>query len=383
MPRILQLFKRLYGPYPFRQVGAVIDRAPDVGYSLETQTRPVFDTAPDDVLLAHELSHQWFGDSVSLGRWPDMWLNEGFATWSEWRWAQANGGISTARQFAKYARMPDRKADLWAPPPAAIGEPKKLFADSVYVRGAMALEALRQRIGNDAFYATLRAWVAAHRYSNARIDQFVALAEAQSGPRRFDRGPGADLGGRARAAGSGLRARGRLAPAQARGQPARRGCVRGYGARLYRARGAQHADRTGRGDPRAAEDRGRRWRSRPRGSEALLQPRALVARVQRPRPPARRGRLRSPTRAGQVLRDLGVEPGRVLHGPGGEPPRPGRGGDDGPRRRRDGTDGPDPGDSRASQRPARQDRALLRARAAAVALRARDQDHRYRRRQSG
>ncbi|MFL5870894.1 MAG: M1 family metallopeptidase [Solirubrobacterales bacterium] len=186
MPRILGLFKRLYGPYPFGQVGAVIDQAPDVGYSLETQTRPIFDRAPDDVLLAHELSHQWFGDSVSLERWPDMWLNEGFATWSEWRWAQANGGLSTARQFAKLARMPASKADIWAPPPAAIPEPKKLFADSVYVRGAMALEALRQRIGNPAFYATLRAWVAQHSHSNAGIDQFIALAEAQSGQQLDD-----------------------------------------------------------------------------------------------------------------------------------------------------------------------------------------------------
>jgi aminopeptidase N len=186
MPRILRLFKRLYGPYPFRQVGAVVDRAPDVGYSLETQTRPVFDRAPDDVVLAHELSHQWFGDSVSLERWPDMWLNEGFATWSEWRWAQANGGISTAHQYAKFARMPDRQADIWAPPPAAIGAPKKLFADSVYIRGGMALEALRQRIGNVAFYATLRAWVAAHRHANAGIDQFIALAEMQSGQQLDD-----------------------------------------------------------------------------------------------------------------------------------------------------------------------------------------------------
>jgi aminopeptidase N len=186
MPRILRLFKRLYGPYPFRQVGAVVDRAPSVGYSLETQTRPVFDRAPDDVVLAHELSHQWFGDSVSLERWPDMWLNEGFATWSEWRWAQANGGISTARQFAKFARMPARRAEIWAPPPAAIGAPKRLFAGSVYIRGAMALEALRQRIGNRAFYATLRAWVASHRHSNAGIDQFIALAEAQSGQQLDD-----------------------------------------------------------------------------------------------------------------------------------------------------------------------------------------------------
>ena len=181
MPAILRLFERLYGPYPFGQVGAVVDRAPEVGYALETQTRPIFDQAPDDVLLAHELSHQWFGDSVSLERWPDMWLNEGFATWSEWRWTQADGGISTAKQFAKLARLPARRTKIWSPPPGAIGEPKKLFAESIYVRGAMALEALRQRIGNPAFYATMRAWEAAHRYGNAGIDEFIALAESTSG----------------------------------------------------------------------------------------------------------------------------------------------------------------------------------------------------------
>jgi aminopeptidase N len=186
MPRILRLFTRIYGPYPFAQVGAVVDSAPRVGYALETQTRPIFDQAPDDVLLAHELSHQWFGDSVSLERWPDMWLNEGFATWSEWRWTQASGGISTARQFAELARQPARRTNLWSPPPAVIPGPKKLFADSVYVRGGMALEALRQRVGNPAFYATLRDWAAAHRHANAGIDEFIALAEARSGQQLDD-----------------------------------------------------------------------------------------------------------------------------------------------------------------------------------------------------
>jgi aminopeptidase N len=186
LPRILKLFSRLYGPYPFAQVGAVVDSAPQVGYALETQTRPVFDQAPDDVLLAHEIAHQWFGDSVSLETWPEMWLNEGFATWSEWRWTQASGGISTARQFKRLASMPARRSDLWSPPPAVIPEPKKLFADSVYVRGAMALEALRQRIGNAAFYATLRDWAASNRYGNANTDEFIALAEARSGQQLAD-----------------------------------------------------------------------------------------------------------------------------------------------------------------------------------------------------
>jgi aminopeptidase N len=186
LPRIVKLFTRLYGPYPFGQVGAVVDSAPQVGYALETQTRPIFDQAPDDVLLAHELSHQWFGDSVSLERWPEMWLNEGFATWSEWRWTQATGGISTARQFKQLTRLPARRTDVWSPPPAVIPAPKQLFADSIYVRGAMALEALRQQIGNAAFYATLRDWAAAHRHANGSIGEFIALAEARSGQQLDD-----------------------------------------------------------------------------------------------------------------------------------------------------------------------------------------------------
>ena len=59
-----------------------------VGYALETQTKPVFDRMPDEATLAHELAHMWFGDSVTLTAWPDIWLHEGFATWSEWIWSE-------------------------------------------------------------------------------------------------------------------------------------------------------------------------------------------------------------------------------------------------------------------------------------------------------
>jgi aminopeptidase N len=178
--RILSLFSSLFGPYPFGQTGAIVDRAP-VGFALETQTRPFYDEAPGGALVAHELAHQWFGNSVSLERWPDMWLNEGFATWAQWRWVEEAGGKTTARKFAELRREPRGREGLWNPPPAEIPRPQRLFASSVYLRGAMTLEALRQRVGDEAFYATMRAWVAEHAYSNASTDDFIALAEARAG----------------------------------------------------------------------------------------------------------------------------------------------------------------------------------------------------------
>jgi aminopeptidase N len=70
-------------PYLFTAVGAIVDSAKNLGYSLETQTKPLFPYVPDEATLAHEQSHMWFGDSATLGRWPDIWLHEGLATWSE------------------------------------------------------------------------------------------------------------------------------------------------------------------------------------------------------------------------------------------------------------------------------------------------------------
>ena len=95
----MRFFSALYGPYPFNAAGAIVDDAPDVGYALESQTKPNFDSAPDETTLVHELAHQWFGDAVTLRQWPDIWLHEGFAEWSEWIWAERHGGPTAQESF--------------------------------------------------------------------------------------------------------------------------------------------------------------------------------------------------------------------------------------------------------------------------------------------
>jgi aminopeptidase N len=184
----LSLFGSYLGDYPFTSIGAIVE-ADDGGYegqgiALETQTRPVYVGAPARVTVAHEVAHQWFGNSVSIERWSDIWLNEGFATWSEWMWQARGSDRKLRRLFRQIYKSPASDGYLWRPAPGNPG-PKRLFAYSVYVRGGLTLEALRQLIGPAAFQAILRRWVAEHRYGNATTAEFIALAEAESG-RRLD-----------------------------------------------------------------------------------------------------------------------------------------------------------------------------------------------------
>lgn len=181
---ILGVYQKAFGPYPFGSTGAILDPGP-VGFALETQTRPIYASPPSTYIHAHELAHRWFGDAVSVSRWPDIWLNEGFATWASWLWEQHLGKRSLHATFRKAYEAPLSKR-FWGPPPRRLGGPKNLFDSSVYVRGAMTLEALREKIGNPAFYGLLRSWVSDHLYGNGSTAEFIALAETTSG-RQLDK----------------------------------------------------------------------------------------------------------------------------------------------------------------------------------------------------
>jgi aminopeptidase N len=182
-PEIIGFLSSQFGPYPFEAQGGVASNG--LTFALESQTRPVYSGAfwrsgSNTSVIAHENTHQWFGDAVSVGRWSDIWLNEGFASYAEYLWSE-HEGEGTADELAQYIYdFYPADSPFWQVVVADPGVDKQ-FDDAVYDRGAMALQALRKAVGDDAFFTTLRTWYAQHKGSTGRIPEFIALAEKISG----------------------------------------------------------------------------------------------------------------------------------------------------------------------------------------------------------
>ncbi|MEU4999583.1 M1 family metallopeptidase [Streptomyces sp. NPDC021622] len=177
---ITDYWSKVFGPYPFEETGAIVDDMPQAGFSLETQTKPVYSAIRSESTIAHELAHMWFGDSVTPEKWNDIWLNEGFATYSQWLWSEHKGIRSAHDSFiAGYDSRP-ADAPFWQ---TVVGDPQRdtMFASAVYQRGAMTLQVLRERIGDKAFFKLLPAWTQQNRYGNANTADFIRLAERISG----------------------------------------------------------------------------------------------------------------------------------------------------------------------------------------------------------
>ncbi|GAA4704248.1 M1 family metallopeptidase [Phytohabitans rumicis] len=176
-----------FGPYPFEANGAIVDDYDNLFFALENQTRSIYSkfffdsgaTTGETYVVAHELAHQWFGDSVAVEQWDDIWLNEGFATYAEWLWSEKLGE-GTPQEIFDFLYAQPLTAPYWAPPPGDPG-PVDLFDDSVYTRGAMTLQALRVTVGDADFWKIVRQWYARNRNGHGSTAEFVRLAERVSG----------------------------------------------------------------------------------------------------------------------------------------------------------------------------------------------------------
>jgi len=175
---MIAYYSEIIGPFPFESYGAIVMDA-TFGGALETQTRSIFGrTATLETIIAHELAHQWFGNSVSLASWQDIWLNEGFATYFHHLWTEHTKGpaVFKATLRGMYTTM---RARQMAPPgsPSIAG----LFDSTIYVRGAWTLHALRLEVGDELFFEIIRTYYARFQGGNATTADFIAVAEAVSG----------------------------------------------------------------------------------------------------------------------------------------------------------------------------------------------------------
>lgn len=175
---MLTFFATTFGEYPFSAYAVVVTED-ELEIPLESQGLSTFGSnllKPDwDAvrLVAHELSHQWFGNCVTLTEWKDIWLHEGFACYSEWLWSEESGDATChERALEHWERLAGLAQDLLLADPG----PKLMFDDRVYKRGALFLHALRLASGDEEFFELLRDWVAAHAYGHVTTDRFVDLA---------------------------------------------------------------------------------------------------------------------------------------------------------------------------------------------------------------
>ncbi len=186
---MIEFFNEIFGPYPFEAYGVVVaDTA--LYFALETQTLSLFGaeivpgalageggwTEPESV-VAHELAHQWFGNSVSPANWQDIWLNEGFATYASALWFEHTEGEAALERIMRGYYRGIAGRGYTPGDPGAIS----LFGEGIYPQGAWTLHALRLEVGDETFFDILRAYSEQFRYGNASTGDFIALAEAVSG----------------------------------------------------------------------------------------------------------------------------------------------------------------------------------------------------------
>jgi aminopeptidase N len=179
---MLSAFAALYGEYPFIAEKYGIYQFP-FGGGMEHQTM-TGQCCFSESLTAHELAHQWWGDMITCETWSDIWLNEGFATYSECLWEEYKSGSAdpTAYRSAVLARKPSNVSGSVYVPPSQTDSVARIFSGNwSYRKGCWVLHQLRHVVGDETFFDILADYRTAYAYSSATTADFEAVASARHG----------------------------------------------------------------------------------------------------------------------------------------------------------------------------------------------------------
>lgn len=176
---VIDVLASYFGPYPFDAAGGIFPGESSTHIDLETATRPIYTGAHMHSvdIVVHEVAHEWFGNSVTLKRWSDICINECFASYAVWLWHENVDGTDLNARWERQMRSAIADPAFWRSPLVAM-PPGEEFT-SVYDRGPLALHALRNEMGDDAFFTLLEKWPAT--YGHASFDDLEAFASRVAG----------------------------------------------------------------------------------------------------------------------------------------------------------------------------------------------------------
>ena len=178
---MLGVFGELFGLYPF------IDEKYGIyhfgfGGGMEHQTMTGQGSFGES-LTAHEAAHQWWGDMITCATWQDIWLNEGFATYSTalWHEHKDGGGSGSLHAYMAGSRPSSVDGSVYIPADEATNVNRIFSGNLSYRKGAWVLHQLRHVIGDDVFFQSLLDYRAAYEHATATTAQFQAIVEAAAG----------------------------------------------------------------------------------------------------------------------------------------------------------------------------------------------------------
>jgi aminopeptidase N len=177
LPEVVEFLSEAFGDYPQSAAGGIYLDHP-LGFALETQGRPTYPRWADERILVHEYAHQWFGNSVTIESWTDLCLNECLASYAEWMWAEHRGDRDLDAHYTRMVAGHRDNEAFWGNKLHKMGAGNEF--DGVYDKGALAMHALRAKIGDDVFADALRDWAQRQRHGNASWPQFERFVQRRA-----------------------------------------------------------------------------------------------------------------------------------------------------------------------------------------------------------